>query len=122
MVPTIPGGSTGWVFVGPTVEITTLTGQRLTGAATAPLAHGVSVPNAAQLDLCYQPTTGGPLLNFSGADFSIAEITSVRRNTAVATTVVPGAGTWNVGMCLVHLGTAALNNNHKVNGWVQVTP
>jgi hypothetical protein len=60
-------------------------------------------------------------LNFCGPDFSIAEVTAVRRNSAVAATVVPGAGTWNVGMCLLHLGTATLNNNHKVNGWVQVT-
>jgi hypothetical protein len=73
------------------------------------------------MDLCYQPAAGGPLVNFSGDDFALVEVTAIRRTSAVVATAVPGAGAWNVGVCLLHLGTAVLDHNHRVSGWVQVT-
>ena len=120
-IANIPAGSAAWVFVGPFVEVTTLAGQRLTGVAAAALAHDITVPQSVQMDLCYQPSAGGPLVNFSGPDFALVEVTAIRRTSAVVATAVLGAGTWKIGVCLLHLGTAVLDNNHRVSGWVQVT-
>ncbi|MGD0166086.1 MAG: hypothetical protein ABSC51_02195 [Gaiellaceae bacterium] len=44
-----------------------------------------------------------------------------QRTFAAAASVVPGAGTWNVGFCVLNEEGAAINNTGSVNGWVQVT-
>jgi hypothetical protein len=111
-----------WVFAGSTVKLTTLAGQRLTGTASVPLAGNTAAAQPVKLDLCYQPAGGGPLQNFTGPDASILHVTTVRRLSTVAASAVPGPGDWNVGLCIMNTGATTLNNNHRLNGWVLVTP
>ena len=115
----IPGDS-GIVFAGPTATVTTAAGQRLTGAAEVPL---YSDPTTASFyfGLCYQSHGGGSLTNFAPTgSLGYAYPNDPRVFTATAS-VVPGAGTWNVGFCVMNLFSPKLESNTVVNGWVQVT-
>ncbi|WAS96683.1 collagen-like protein [Nannocystis punicea] len=119
-VPTIPVDP-AWVFVGPTAVIVTEAGQRLTGVATAGLAHGTTLTwRRVDLDLCYQEG-GQPLKNFSGVNFVQPRVEQYANSLTAAGTVVPGAGSWTVGMCIRNNGVEALDDNNRVNGWVQLT-
>jgi hypothetical protein len=110
-------------FIGGQAVVTTSSTQRLTASAMAPvgvLALGALGPQTIQLDFCYQPAdAGGSLTNFSGPRYSIVAVTLTRTAQAVAATVLPGAGTWRVGVCAVT--PVLLDNNDFVNGYVQVT-
>jgi hypothetical protein len=113
-----------WLFAGPTVNVTTTATQRITGAAQAPLGTSSTSANASfSYDLCYG--SGGPLTNFSGSSSSQASVSSTagRVSFTAAASVTPGAGTWQVGYCILNsgAGTVALDNNDIVNGWVVVT-
>jgi hypothetical protein len=121
-VNAVAGSSTVYVFAGPTASVTTTANQRLTGAAEAPIALAAGSPQQdARYGLCYQPNAGGTLTNFVGFNYSIGQFTTVRHAWAAAASVVPGAGTWNVGFCVMNSGTGQINNNDYMNGWVQVT-
>jgi hypothetical protein len=117
-----------WVFAGPTASVTTTTVQRMTASAEAPMALGAggnavtagSIQDAA-VDMCYQASGGGLLTNFSGFRYSLSQFGTVRIPYAAAGSVVPGAGTWNVGVCVNNKGPIAISNNDFVNGWVMVT-
>jgi hypothetical protein len=110
-------------FVGGQAVVTTSSSQRLTASAMAPigvLTLGVLGTPTIQLDFCYQPAAaGGPVTNFSGPAYSIVAVTQTRTAQAVAATVLPGAGTWKVGVCAAT--PVLLDNNDFVNGYVQVT-
>jgi hypothetical protein len=121
-VGSIAGSSSVWVFAGPTAIVTTTASQRLTGTAEAPMGLATAGPQNAEVDMCFQPNAGGTLINFSGGGYSIHEFRSDRRNYSAVGTVVPGAGTWKVGMCVLNYGGAsAISNNDFVNGWVLVS-
>jgi hypothetical protein len=125
LVPAVLGSSAAWVFAGPTVSVTTTATQRITGAVQAPLGTASLTDVASfKYDLCYRVAgSSNGLTNFGGANSSIG---AVMPNTtdvpfpAIAS-VMPGAGTWDVGYCLSNLGTVALDNNGIANGWVIVT-
>jgi hypothetical protein len=119
----ITGSAAAFVFAGPTATVTTTATQRLTGSAEAPigLAEGSS-DQTAEIDLCYQPNAGGTLTNFNGMNSSSHVMFSDIRTYSAAGTVVPGAGTWKVGLCVRNNGgTASISRNDYVNGWVMVT-
>jgi hypothetical protein len=118
------GGSAVYVFAGPTAIVTTTASQRLTGAAEAALSSSTasaSTGQAVRFGLCYQPNTGGTVVNFAGSNYSLGTVFPVQRTFAAAASVVPGAGTWTVGFCVRNSLSASLDNNDYVNGWVQVT-
>ena len=74
---------------------------------------------SANLDLCYQTSAGGPLVNFVGGGYSVVEIDTNRTPMAVVASVVPGPGEWKVGACIKTTATT-ITDNDFVNGWVQV--
>ncbi len=119
----IAGNSTVYVFVGPTAQVTTTATQRLTGAAEAPL--GLATGSAATtgfVGLCYQSTAAGSVINnFVGGNYSVHRFVGGREAYPAVGTVVPGAGTYNVGYCVRNLGVTAITDNDWVNGYVQVT-
>jgi hypothetical protein len=117
-ISSIAADQTAWVFAGPFGTLTTTAGQRLTGAAEAPIASTAN--GSFHFGLCYQSSTGGTINNFVGDAYSIGTITTTRLGWAASATVVPGAGTWRVGFC-VRYNSVAITNNDYVNGWVQVT-
>ena len=92
------------------------------GVGEAPLGLPAASPTQSlQYDLCYQPSGGGTLQNFTGGGYSIGQITPTRATFTAAASVTPGAGTWNVGFCAINLGANQINNNDFTNGWVMVT-
>ena len=111
---------TNFSFVGPTVTATTTSSQRLVGAVQVPLAKS-SGGALLTYDLCYQPSGGGTISNFSGPDTSSGDLTTVSVPWVATASVVPGAGTWRVGFCAM-VGNSAqgtIDRNGYVNGWVQ---
>ena len=121
---TIAGSTLAYVFAGETSQVTTTTAsQRLTGAAEAPLGSTASTGGQnIYYGLCYQSSTQtGALYNFAGPDYSIGTVYPDRRTFAAAASVVPGAGTWNVGFCVSNPNTNPINDNDYANGWVLVT-
>ena len=85
-----------------------------------PLRLSAGGPLTIQLDLCYRANgTSNPLIGFSGADYSVVQVTTILVAQAAVGTVVPGAGTWLVGACVVT--NATIGSNNFVNGYVQVT-
>jgi hypothetical protein len=125
-IPPLDVSSNDWVFAGPTTTVTTNTTQSLVGAAEAPLA--VSSGGPQQLfayGLCYQPSGGGTISHFFGdvsSRHSEGELTSTLMSWTAAASVVPGAGTWNVGFCVraLRVGLEEIDRTGNVNGWVQV--
>ncbi len=113
-----------WVFAGPTATVSAAAGQHLTGSAEAPLARATTTLTMFRYGLCYQSATGGPLVNFVGANFSVGEIADRRFGwPATASTAIPATDTYNVGFCMSANGTFSLmlEDNGSVNGWVMVT-
>ena len=117
----IAGTGATYVFAGPTTTLTTTAGQRMTGVGEAPLGLASGGPQTAQYGLCYQPNAGGGMSNFAGNAFSIGQFTTIRSSWTAAASVVPGAGTWNVGFCVLNNGPIAISNTDYVNGWVQIS-
>jgi hypothetical protein len=110
--------SFSWIFAGPTVVVTTGATQHLVGTAAAVLGS----TSGAEFDfvLCYQKNArGGEVHNFVGPDYLTADATHLRFPYTASASVVPGAGTWKVGFCVVNEGPSSLNDNDFVNGWVQ---
>ena len=121
-VSSIAGAQTGYVFAGGTVNVTTTATQRLTGAAEAPMGLTAgATAQTANVDLCYRPSGGGTLTNFSGGFYSIHRFVAERRAYVGTGTVIPGAGTWTVGLCVYNYGAATISDNDYTNGYVQVT-
>jgi hypothetical protein len=120
----LAGGSSVYVFAGPTATVTTTASQRLTGAAEAPLGSSTASPSTGQtfvFGLCYQPSAGGTVVNFAGSNYSLGTVFPQQRAFATAASVVPGAGTWRVGFCVDNISSAAIDSTDDVSGWVQVT-
>lgn len=133
----VGGNATQFIFAGPTVNVTTTASQRISGSAQAPfgmlptfspLCFGASTsPDCVAFfgyDLCYRPSgSSSAPMNFTGSAHSIGEVgaSSGRVSFTAAATVIPGAGTWEVGYCVLNSGMNALTNNDIVNGWVIIT-
>jgi collagen triple helix repeat protein/IPT/TIG domain-containing protein len=123
----IAANSGVYVFIGPTATggatatVTTTATQRLTGSAEAPLGLSAASSQPVRIGMCYQANAGGQINNFVGNLYSIHNMTNDRRNYSAVGSVVPGAGTWKVGMCAMNVGTVTITNNDFVNGWVIVT-
>ncbi len=118
----IAGSSLVYVFTGATATVTTTASQRLTGAAEMPLGSlGVSASGQGfDYGLCYQPSTGGTITNFT-TSFSSSRVYLDKRTFAAAASVLPGAGTWTVGFCVHNSFSIPIDEVDWVNGWVQVT-
>jgi hypothetical protein len=112
--------SAGRKFVGsPETGITTTSSQRLVGTAEVPL--GDPTATSINYDLCYRPSVGGMLTNFS-ADPSSATLTTTDVVYTATSSVTPGAGTWDVGFCVIQAtnDTRDAQRVSYVNGWVMV--
>ncbi|MEA2139508.1 MAG: hypothetical protein QOG56_2658 [Solirubrobacteraceae bacterium] len=116
-----PPAADVWQFLGGQAVVSTTAGQRLTAAAMAPIAAALGAQTI-KLDLCYQANGSGAALNpFSIGNWSFVTVTAIRVSQAVAGTIIPGAGTWRVGVCTQTILPLDNNENDYVNGYVQVT-
>jgi Collagen triple helix repeat (20 copies) len=116
IAPTI-ANSNIYVFVGPTLSVTTTTGQRLVGSAVALL--GSTGGTNIWYGLCYKPSTISTLQNWAGIDYLETPV-AARQPFAVSASVAPGTGTFTVGFCVKNNGASNLDDNNWVNGWVEV--
>lgn len=122
LINTIAASSSAYVFAGGTATVTTTAGQRLTATAVGPM--GLAAASAVQngiVDVCYQPSAGGTISNFAGGSYMLHRFGPQRTPYAAAGSVVPGANTWKVGLCVRNTGAVAITDNDYSNGWVQVT-
>jgi len=106
-----------WGFAGPTVIATTAATQHLVGTAAA--VFGSTSGTTFDFGLCYQNANGGEVRNFAGDNYLTADATDQQLPYTASATVVPGAGTWKVGFCVINQGPFSLDDNDYVNGWVQ---
>ena len=122
LVPPIAGNSGVYVFAGPFATVTTVRpGQRLIGAATAPMGLASGIPQTADVGLCWQLGGSGTITNFLQANFGVHGFTTSRASySATATVALADPGDYNVGMCVRNNGPAHISNNNYVNGWVMV--
>ncbi len=122
-VAPVTANATVWTFAGPTVSVTTTATERITGAIQAPLGTTLAGTATFQYDLCYRASgTTNALLNFGGANSSAGQVTITSPVSFPAmASIVPGAGAWEAGYCLLNSGTVDLDSNDFVNGWIIVT-
>ena len=114
--------SSNYTFLGPTTGVTAADGQRLTGAATAALGKSAAGDVVVALGLCYKHIAPGTVLvNFAGGNYIGTTIEGGFSNRPFSATasVIVAAGNYAVGMCAK--GTATLDSNDYVNGWVFVS-
>ncbi len=79
-------------------------------------------PVYSYIGLCYQEANGGPLNIFAKENYIEVQVSSTMIPYSVSASVVPGAGTWNVGFCIHNQSfDIAIENFDWVNGWVMVT-
>jgi hypothetical protein len=110
-----------YVFAGPTATVTTTASQRLTAAAEASLGSVRTGGQVFSYGLCYQRSTEGTVSNFTNYN-STGSVYAEYRSFAAAASVVPGAGTWDVGFCVRNRDGNPISAKESVsNGWVQVT-
>lgn len=117
---TVQGNATAYVWVGNPSSVTTTASQTLVGVGEVPL--GSTKGTSFALGLCYQPSAGGTIRNFAGANFTLAQAPAGSSNLpyTAAFAIAPGAGDWSVGLCVRNSGANPLDSNGFVNGWVQV--
>jgi hypothetical protein len=112
-----------FVFTGPTATVSTTSDQAVAGSAEASLGQNTATDDFVNVSMCYQSTEPGVQpLNIFGGDFnySVVDITQAEMSVSAAGAVMPGAGTWNVGMCVQVPTATDLNANDFVNGRVQI--
>jgi hypothetical protein len=121
-VDTLAVNSTVFVFVGPTATVSTSEGQAIVGSAEAPLGQEAVADYSINVSMCYQSTAAGtqPVTIFGGdQNYSIVTLRQPGMSVSAAGAVIPGEGTWNVGMCAQNpFGTEVFGD--YVNGWVMV--
>lgn len=121
LIVTIPGNTFDYVFAGPTTQVTTNATQKLVGSAVGILSATTGANQVFTYGLCFQPSSGGNILNFVGGNFTAAEKNPQQQSWAAAASVTIGAaGTWNVGFCVRNNTPGAFDANNYVNGWVMV--
>lgn len=118
----ITGNATDYVFAGPTAQVTIAAGQRLTGSASAPLGRLVAESADVRIGLCYQSTVpASTIINFVGGNYMAVPVSTVRQIFSAAASAAPGAGTFNVGFCVLNGSPTSIDNNDFVNGWIMIT-
>ncbi|MCW5959920.1 MAG: hypothetical protein KIS76_07140 [Pyrinomonadaceae bacterium] len=120
-IANIPAGpGVPFVFAGPTTSVTisSLAGNRVTGSASAALATFSPSSAVIHFAMCYQTNGSGTITPFD-SDFLLSTVNSSRSPFAYSGTTVFPVGTHTVGFCVKNIGPA-IENNHRVSGWVMV--
>jgi hypothetical protein len=121
-IGTIDPSGDNFVFAGPTTQVTTNATQGLTASGSAALGASNAVQVA--VGICKQLASGGPItiLSTDSDLFQDVGITTTTLSYGMSQTVAPGAGTWNIGMCVDDGDTTqALDKNDFSEGYAFVT-
>ena len=111
-----------YAFLGPTVNVAVGAGQRLTGAVSAALGKSAAGSIIAAIGMCYKSPANPAPVNFAGNNYVAAIIEGgvSRHPYSASASTMPGAtAIYAVGLCIN--GTATLDSNDFVNGWVIVS-
>jgi hypothetical protein len=113
---------TEFVFVGPTVSVSLLAGQKMTGVAALPLAIGAGqFPIAVDIGLCHKLSSAANPSNFSGGSYVSSTVDQFYRSLAANGSISGlAAGDYAVGACIRNWSSVAINSSDFVNGWVAV--
>lgn len=112
-------GPHAFAFVGPVSSITLTASQRFTASATVP-AWTYGGQAITTISLCYR-RTGGGIEPFGGPSSGMLMVVSTTMVTlAASATVQPGAGTYQVGMCMANDTNVDVFFD-MLNGWILVT-
>lgn len=119
----LSGGSTyRFVFVGPTTTLAFTTAlQRLTAMVSGSI--GVTgAPATVAVDVCLRAAgTSGDALSRTQNSQSVTLPTNVFIHVSPVTSLQPGVGSWEIGLCVASVGAHSLNLNDYVSGWAQIT-
>jgi hypothetical protein len=114
--------ASGWVFAGPTTTLTTTASQSIVASGSEAL--GTSGPTVlALVALCVSPTganTPATLDPANGGNVEAIQVTSNTLTYAVSETGAPGAGTWDVGMCVKNTSPNPIDHPDFSIGWAFV--
>jgi hypothetical protein len=109
-----------WVFAGPVTTLTTTATQSIVVSGSAALGTSGATVLAA-VGVCVSPTGASSPAPLDPGSFTEVKITSTRSSDAASATGAPGAGTWDVGMCVNNgIGTDAINDNDWSVGYAFV--
>jgi hypothetical protein len=115
--------TTQFVFAGPVTTLTTTATQSIAGSGSVALGTNSGTP-LADVGVCVSPTganTPAPLDNNTDGAFTELDITTTRQVYGESATGTPGAGTWDVGICVQNdSSTLAINNNDYSVGYAFV--
>ena len=120
-VGTIPGDVDAFVFAGPTTQVTTGATQGLTASGSASL--GATAPVTVDVGICKQLAPTGPITVLAADQdlFQVIELTTNKTSYGISQTAAPGAGTWNVGMCVLDNSAQAVDHTDFSEGYAFVT-
>jgi hypothetical protein len=119
--------STQFVFTPGQVTLTTAAGQRVTGTATAPFLLSLfnTGTSEANIGLCYRSTAaGGSVRPFPSAEglesAPVYSVDQLSRPYTASASFVPGAGTWEFGLCIKNGGSRPVTGLQG-SGWFLLT-
>jgi hypothetical protein len=110
------GAFQGWVAAGPVTTLTTTATQSIVASGSAALATSGATVAPADIAICVSPAGAGKESPLHGTVF--VTVTSTRSSYAASATGAPGAGTWDVGMCVATFNT--INSNDRSVGYAFV--
>jgi len=110
-----------FVFVGPTVNLTTIGTQRITAAGS--FSVGSTVAGFISVDMCFRPSVSVAAPTSPGLQYKVVNLVANQRTMFSPTTSFqPGAGTWTIGNCVLAGSITTLNfNNDYSTGWAFVS-
>ncbi|MCC6521725.1 MAG: hypothetical protein IT373_03605 [Polyangiaceae bacterium] len=119
-VEPIPVAASPGQFYGITELVTTTDTQSLTAVICSYINNnvvGATTTTEVEAALCYRPDTGGPLTKFTPGIHAKAAVGAYVPY-SVAGTLMPGEGTWEVGICV---STAVATWGGTETGYILVT-
>lgn len=118
--PPLPVQNT-YRFVGPTIDVTVNSGDRLVGSSNITMGLAVNQPEQeVRFGLCYQAAGGGTVVNFVGGNYISHRIRAGRHAYGASEQAQMNAGTYKAGPCVANTGPAQITNTDFVTGWLMV--
>jgi Collagen triple helix repeat (20 copies) len=113
----LPAGT--WSFIGGTTTVTTTAFQRMT-ASSSGILWATAPGGTVRWDICYRAsgTTNTP--SYFTINYPSGWVSTTQQPFPASASVIPGAGTWQVGQC-VNPNPGFTVNAGWQNGWVMVT-
>ena len=120
-IRTIPSGTGGFIFAGPTTSVTLAGTARLSAFGSGAFARQSGPTTKPSMAVCYQDQAGPGPVTTMGTPSDVSVTTTIVSFGEAGSAVVP-AGTYNVGFCIQNNAAGSLNKNEMTSGFVFVTP